>query len=235
MTGDQLPVLILASGSARRRELIARLVPSFRNGISEVEEEGSDLVPPWEINPLALPPAFAIDPAYHPVLWAWRKAADVARDLAETGRPLVLGADTVVIAEGRLLNKPGSPDEAAQMLRTLRGRAHYVATGYALVRDGQEGPETVARGATLSCVWMRDYSDVELEGYVATGEPLDKAGAYAVQGLGGALVGRVEGCYLNVVGLPLCEVREALEAAGMPVLPYPLGGYCDYCPLRLNR
>ena len=83
----------------------------------------------------------------------------------------------------------------------------------------------------FTTVFMRDFSESELEEYVATDEPYDKAGAYALQGLGGKLVDRVEGCINNVVGLPLCRVWAALRARGVNVLPYPFGGYCAHCPL----
>jgi septum formation protein len=118
------------------------------------------------------------------------------------------------------------------MLKSLRGQEHYVATGYVLLKRFGSSVSTLQSGAVTSRVWMRDCSDAELEGYVATGEPLDKAGAYAVQGIGGKLVERVEGCYFNVVGMPLCEIRTLLEGAALDVLSPPPGGFCPYCPLR---
>jgi septum formation protein len=115
------------------------------------------------------------------------------------------------------------------MLRSLRGTRHFVATGHVLARRGADGVQTLHAGVTVSAVWLNDYSDEDIERYVATGEPLDKAGAYAIQGLGGELVASVEGCYYAVVGLPLCDVRRALVAAGIEVLPYTQGGYCASC------
>lgn len=235
--GDSTPVcprlqvtrLVLASASPRRQELLRRLLREYEFAGSDVEARGSDLIPAWPVVPLPLPPGFQIADEAHPTLWAWRKAVDVASQLGEGGDALILGADTVVIGEGTLLGKPRGADDAASMLRTLRGKKHYVATGFALVGADLE---TRGAGATLSGVHMRDYSEDELRGYVATGEPLDKAGAYAVQGLGGKLVSAVEGCYNNVVGLPLCAVRQLLESAAVQLLPYPDGGYCDYCPLK---
>jgi septum formation protein len=178
-----------------------------------------------------VPESFQVPAGSHPTLWAWRKAVDVAlRSPIAEGDAVVLGADTVVLGEGAVLGKPVNGEHAFRMLESLRGRMHYVATGYAVVgRAEAEDVRTVRTGAIVSRVWMRDYTDTELEGYVATGEPLDKAGAYALQGLGGSLVERVEGCYRNVVGLPLCAVREALLAAGLELLPYPDGGYCPGC------
>ena len=97
------------------------------------------------------------------------------------------------------------------MLRELRGRQHEVVTGVAVV-EAPAGRETAT--AVVTRVLMREYSEAEIEAYVATGEPFDKAGAYAIQGAGGALVGKVEGCYTNVVGLPLTTTRRLLEAFG---------------------
>jgi septum formation protein len=224
--------LVLASSSPRRVELLRLLVSDYVAAASSVEDTGSDLSPDFPIPTLPVPESFQVSAGSHPTLWAWRKAVDIAsRSPHANGDVVVLGADTVVLGEGALLGKPSDSEHAFRMLSSLRGRMHYVATGYAVVvRDENEGIRTVRTGATVSQVWMRDYSDEELKGYVATGEPLDKAGAYALQGLGGSLVRGVEGCHRNVVGLPLCAVREALLAAGVAVLPYPAGGYCPHCP-----
>ncbi|MFL5734335.1 MAG: Maf family protein [Chloroflexia bacterium] len=240
-----MPRLVLASSSPRRIELLKLLVADFLTATSDVEETGSDLLPgyslhpnPEDIDPNMEPGLLArhtaslqIPNELDPALWAWRKAMDVAgRATASDQDPVTLGADTVVVNEGTLLGKPSDREHAVDMLRSLRGRMHFVFTGYAVVvltRGGTIRTRSVGMG--MSSVWMRNYSDEELKGYVATDEPLDKAGAYAVQGLGGALVERVEGCYRNVVGLPLCAVREALADAGVEVLPYPEGGYCPGC------
>jgi septum formation protein len=225
--------LLLASSSPRRVELLRRLVADFDSASSPVEDTGSDLYPDFPLEPLQVPEGFQAPPEAHPTIWAWRKALDVALRTAPGGEDtVILGADTIVLGEGALLGKPADPEHALRMLRSLRGRLHYVATGYAvLARHGAGAPRKVRTGAVVSSVWMREYTDEELKGYVATGEPLDKAGAYAVQGLGGALVERVTGCYRNVIGLPLCVVREALVEAGVEVLAYPHGGFCEHCSL----
>jgi septum formation protein len=223
-----MPTLILASQSPRRIELIARLVPDFRAATSDVEDRGSDLWPEWELPPVDLPPGFPMPSEAHPTLWAWRKAVDVAQHTADEGE-IVLGADTVVIGPDALLGKPKGREDAIWMLRMLRGTRHFVATGHAVVQRKGDSAATLHAGVAVSAVWLHDYSDDELTGYVATGEPLDKAGAYAIQGLGGKLVANVEGCYYTVVGLPLCDVRRALVAAGVEALPYPKGGYCANC------
>jgi septum formation protein len=226
-------MLVLASSSPRRKELIRRLTPNFRSAASQVESVGSSLLPDWPIEPLPLPPDFQIRPEDHPTLWAWRKAVDVFAALPDSrAEAKVLGADTVVIGRGALLGKPKDEADAFAMLKALRGKEHFVATGFVLLDAHASHVELVSAGAVLSTVWMRDSSDEELAGYVASSEPLDKAGAYAVQGLGGALVDRVEGCYFNVVGLPLCAIRQALEKGGVDLMPYPADGFCDFCPAR---
>ncbi len=222
--------LILASKSPQRIELLGQLVASYGLATSAVEDTGSDLLPEWELPPLELPQDFEVPHDWHPTLWAWRKAVDVALGLRDDkADAIVLGADTIVVREGTLLGKPKDDEDAIRMLQGLRDERHFVVTGYALVQRRGGEVETLHAGAIVSAVWMRDYSDFELEGYVATGEPLDKAGAYAVQGLGGKLVSRVEVCYQNVVGLPLCEVRRALVGSGVGVLGWPEGGYCEHC------
>jgi septum formation protein len=142
---------------------------------------------------------------------ALAKARAVA---ARVGTGIVLGADTVVAIDGDALGKPAGPDEARAMLRRLRGRAHEVITGVAVVDAGTGRAE---RTAVTSRVRMGDYGEREIEAYVATGEPLDKAGAYAIQGAGGALVAGYEGSYSNVVGLPLEETARLLAAFGVAV------------------
>jgi nucleoside triphosphate pyrophosphatase len=124
---------------------------------------------------------------------------------------VVLAADTEVVLDGRLLGKPRDAADAARMLRELRGREHEVITGLAVVETGRPGlpapPETTS---VTSRVRMGEYGEAEIAAYVATGEPLDKAGAYAVQGLGRSLVAAVDGCLTNVIGLPLTTTRALL-------------------------
>jgi septum formation protein len=225
--------LILASGSPRRIELLSLLVASFRSMPSPVEETGSATPLPFSLPSLDLPAQFEPGSELDPRLWAWRKANDVLAinsGIIDDG-DLVLGADTVVLAPGRALGKPTSHEDAVRMLELLKGREHYVVTGFALLRAGRSDPMLRVE-AVATRVVMRDHSRSELERYVAHGEPMDKAGAYALQGLGGKLIERVDGCVRNVVGLPLCAVRDALIQAGAGVLPYPESGYCTFCPLK---
>ena len=129
---------------------------------------------------------------------------------------VVLGADTIVVVDADVLGKPADAREAVAMLRRLRGRAHEVITGVAVAR-ARDARAAVASVRTR--VTMRDYSEAEIDAYVATGEPLDKAGAYAVQERGGALVAHVDGCVTNVIGLPLRTTGRLLAGLGVPLLP----------------
>ena len=148
-----------------------------------------------------------------------RLALDKARAVAtRVGQGIVLGADTVVAIDGHALGKPAGPEEARAMLRRLRGRAHEVITGVAVV-DARTGRSE--RTAVTSRVRMADYGESEIDAYVAGGEPLDKAGAYAIQGAGASLVAGLEGSYSNVVGLPLRETARLLAAFGVAVSEPP--------------
>ena len=191
-------VLILASASPRRRELLRTLCPDFRVVPSHLQERlaaGS---------PRAAAAALALD-----------KARAVA---ARVGEGVVLGADTIVVIDGQALGKPAGPDEARAMLRRLRGREHEVITGVAVV-DARTGRSEAT--AVVSRVRMAEYGEAEIEAYLATEEPLDKAGAYAIQGRGGALVAGLDGSFSNVVGLPLEETARVLAAFGVPVSALP--------------
>jgi septum formation protein len=126
----------------------------------------------------------------------------------------VLGADTIVVIDGRALGKPAHPDDARAMLRTLRARTHEVMTGIAVV-DAATGRFAV--DTVISRVTMAAYSDAAIDAYVAGGEPLDKAGAYAIQGGGGALVSGLEGSRSNVIGLPLAATAALLGRFGVAV------------------
>jgi len=148
-----------------------------------------------------------------------RLALDKAQAVAARLREgIVLGADTVVTIDGDALGKPADPAHARAMLRRLRGREHEVITGVAVVDAGSGRAE---RTAVTSRVRMAAYADADIDAYVATGEPLDKAGAYAIQGAGGALVAGYDGSYSNVVGLPLAETARLLAAFGVAVSEPP--------------
>jgi septum formation protein len=185
-------MVVLASASPRRRELLRELLPDF-------------VVKPSAIDEILAPGPYR---ATVPVL-ALRKASAVA---AETPGAVVLGADTVVVIDGEALGKPAAAEQARAMLRRLRGRTHEVITGVAVVDASTGRAETAAE---VSQVRMAHYGDEVIDAYVASGAPFDKAGGYAIQDLDGALVAGLVGSYSNVVGLPLAATRRLLEAFGL--------------------
>jgi nucleoside triphosphate pyrophosphatase len=195
--------LVLASGSPRRRELLADLGFDFEVVPSAVVESLPSAPPPGTVPALAVGLALA-------------KARDVASRLAPAA--VVLGADTVVVVDGRPLGKPASREDARRMLDLLAGRAHEVVTGVAVVAG-----DWVATEAVVTRVVMRAYAAGEIEAYVATAEPYDKAGAYAVQGEGARLVAQVDGCRTNVIGLPVTTTARLLRAAGVGPIRAPAG------------
>jgi septum formation protein len=191
-------ILILASASPRRRDLLAACGIPFEIVPSMIDE-----------HPLRDEQAAA-----YVRRLALAKAESVAQHHTEA---VVLGADTTVTIDGLILAKPQSLDDARQMLHRLCGREHEILTGVAVVAGkmaGRVGDRSV-QAMVASRVLMRHFTAATIEWYIATGEPVDKAGAYAVQGLGGALVERVEGSYTNAVGLPLAETLALLRRFGI--------------------
>lgn len=181
--------IILASNSPRRKELLTQIGLSFTVAPADADES---------ILPGESPEAYAVRVAL-------AKAAVAAK---RAGEGIVIAADTIVVVEDVILGKPADAADAVRMLTVLSGRGHEVITGLAVV-DAATGRSAVRTSATR--VWFRDLSDRELAAYVATGEPLDKAGAYGIQERGALLVERIEGCYSNVVGLPLSLLGEMLR------------------------
>ncbi len=183
--------LVLASSSPRRRQLLAPL--GFELQVSSPEVDESEL------------------PGETPRDFVLRVAAKKGRAVAQAHPgQVVLAADTAVVIGARLLGKPKSPDEALAMLRQLSGREHQVLTGVWVTGSTGEHQRAVS-----TTVRFRPLSDAEARWYVATGEPMDKAGAYAIQERGGMFVESIDGSYSNVVGLPLAQTLELLRAAGM--------------------
>ncbi len=189
-----LAEIVLASASPRRRELLAQVGITFQVVPSEADE-----------TLLA-----GETPESHVVRLSCDKAMEVAGRPHQGGRWFI-GSDTVVVRDGAILGKPADADEAASMLASLSGRSHRVISGYA-VHDRRSGRTLSAAVATR--VFFKNLTRREIEGYIATGEPFDKAGAYAIQGVGAFMIPRIEGSYTNVVGLPLCAVISALEELG---------------------
>lgn len=182
--------LILASSSPRRQELLRNAGFEFEVRPSSIREEPH--------------------PDETPETFVRRMAVEKALEVAarSPAGSLVLGADTVVLVDAEILGKPANPEEAARMLRRLSGRSHRVLTGVCLVK----APDAIeARGESDTCVWFRPLEEIEIRDYVASGEPLDKAGAYGIQGRASRFVTRIEGCYFNVVGLPVALVDEMLR------------------------
>jgi septum formation protein len=199
---------VLASGSPRRQELVSLLGLPWRVAPQEVDEEN------YVVG----------DPTLTSLSVALAKARAAAGGLSRC--EIVLSADTLVLLDGQLLGKPAGPAEARDMLWALRARPHGVLTGVAL-RDS-DGYEW---GAVVSTrVHMRAYALDEIDAYIARGEPFDKAGAYAIQDRPFHPVERIEGCYLNVVGLPLCAIARGLETMGALATPEPQASFVPPCP-----
>ncbi len=204
------PRVYLASRSARRRDLLKQIdvgfeVLLFRDQAGRVPDV--DETP----QPGELPEDYVLRVCREKAELGWKRLQQ--RNLP---RLPVLAADTTVCLDNAILGKPADRDQAAAMLRSLAGREHRVLTAVGVLdtRTGRSATRVVT-----SRVRMKPYDARAIDDYVASGEPLDKAGAYAVQGLGGALVDAVVGSYSNVVGLPLEATRELLAAFGVPVTP----------------
>ena len=184
--------LVLASASPRRQELLRQIGCDFRVVVSDAQELSESGMAPERM---------AVENAR-------RKAEDVA--MREGGTVPVLGADTVVAVDGIILGKPKDEADAARMLRLLSGRRHFVYTGIAFAYRGE-----IYEHVEETTVWMDELSDEEIVAYIATGEPMDKSGAYAVQGRAAKFIPRVEGSFSNVVGLPLHAVMKLAQKAGV--------------------
>ncbi len=182
-------MLILASASPRRRELLTQAGFTFEVRAAHLNED-----PRPEEDPIAYVTRLA------------REKAQAVFDAAGNAEAAVLGADTTVTLDNHMLGKPEDAADAARMLRLLSGRTHRVITGVAVVTTRR-----VEVAAEVTGVSFLTLSDEEIAAYVATGEPMDKAGAYGIQGRAARWIPRVEGCYFNVVGLPLALVTTMLE------------------------
>jgi septum formation protein len=193
-------MLVLASASPRRQELLRNAGISFAVDPADINER-----------PLA---------GESPRDCAERLAREKALVVFQRRpRDYVLGADTIVVVEGAMLGKPRDADDAVRMLRLLSGRTHEVITGVCLVRPGASGKGSGVSesetGSEITVVTMSELSEDEIRGYVATGEPMDKAGAYAIQGMASRWIRRIDGDYSNVVGLPVAMVYAMLRERGV--------------------
>lgn len=187
--------LLLASNSPRRRQLLALGGWQYGMDISHVDEiQAPGETPANYVRRLAHQKAKAVLPRAH------------------SGQ-VIIGADTTVVIDGDILGKPADEAEARQMLRRLRGRTHQVYTGIAVLRAGDASLQT---DVVVTDVPMRAYSDAEIEAYIESGDPMDKAGAYGIQNPAFQPVASMAGCYASVMGLPLCSLSVLLFRAGFP-------------------
>lgn len=204
MSINQAPIsrLVLASSSPRRKELVASLALSLPVSILSTDTDEtyeSDWTPEEIVERLSL-----------------RKGKGAESMLRQLGddKPgtLILAADTIVVLDGNILGKPEGDEEAVRMLSSLQGRAHDVYSGIALLEAGTDNRITASRSTKVR---MKPLGDDRIRRYVASGEPRDKAGAYGIQGYGASLVDSIEGCYFNVVGLPLSLLSDLLKRFGV--------------------
>ena len=190
-------MLILASASPRRKELLTQAGYRFQVIPANIPEERRP-----EEDPIAFVTRLAEEKAQ-----AVYDQLSHRSEYASTEDPLlVLGADTIVVTQGKILGKPRDAQDAMSMLRLLSGKTHQVITGVCLISG--VGADTTAE---TTAVTMREITQSEIAAYITTGEPMDKAGAYAIQGYAARWIPRIEGCYFNVVGLPLALVASRIE------------------------
>jgi septum formation protein len=204
-------MLVLASASPRRSQLLRQAGFTFEVRPAHIPEDplpGED--PIAYVSRLAREKAQAV---FDQIAACAPSQArnDAESDAIEIHSLAVLGADTTVTLDGQILGKPEDVPDAARILRMLSGRSHRVITGVALVTH-----DAVEVAAEVTAVQFLTLSDQEIAAYIATGEPMDKAGAYGIQGLAARWIPRVEGCYFNVMGLPLALVATMLEGRGIP-------------------
>jgi septum formation protein len=185
--------IVLASESTRRIDILKTLGVSFAIIPPDIDEAQKSEESPKE----------------YVLRVAYEKAQKVGSLFPDKW---IIGADTIVVHRGRVLGKPSSKEDAFAMLKRLRGNWHKVFTGYCVLNVSRQ---VVYRDMAETKVLIRNLMDEEIERYIATSEPLDKAGSYAVQGRGGYMVREIKGSYTNVVGLPLCEITEVLLSLGI--------------------
>lgn len=188
--------IILASASPRRKELLNQIGVEFQVMTADVEEIYYSILPEDIVKELAV-----------------LKAKAVANSIAEEERAgkIIIGADTVVAMDGRILGKPQNWEHAMEMLSSLQGRSHQVFTGVSIISCGEEGAMSILNHAEETKVFVHKMSDQEIREYILSGEPMDKAGAYAIQGKFAAYIEKIEGDYYNVVGLPIAHVYQSLK------------------------
>jgi len=193
---NNMKTIILASASPRRKELLQRIGLKFKVDPSNYEENISSELEPHEL--------------------AQSLSLEKAKLVAEKHmNALVIAADTFIVFEGKILGKPRTETEAKEMLETISGRQHSVITGFTII---DAASNKALSKAVETKVYIRKLSSNEIDAYVESKEPLDKAGAYAIQGLGSVIVEKIEGDYFNVIGLPLSALAETLKEFGVHIL-----------------
>lgn len=191
--------IVLASQSPRRSELLKQLGLDFVIKTSDVDESNSMGLKASELVQYL----------------AFEKARVIAEDSSLNRETIVIGADTVVVREGSILGKPRDREDAFNMLKRLSGNWHEVMTGVAVIDINSFRYD---KSIETTRVKMKELKDETINAYIDSGEPLDKAGAYGIQGLGAVLIDRIEGCYFNVVGLPISKLCDTLRNYGVYVL-----------------
>ncbi len=210
------PQLLLASASPRRRHILQLLGLPYTIAVPPVDEDVAQ-------------ERFR-GPADEMAQWLAKHKAAEALKLPEAEGCLVITADTTVLLSGEILGKPRDEEHARKLLLLLRGRWHHVVTGIAVSRR-IDGKHRIQAASCITPVLMRNYSEAEIDAYIASGDPLDKAGAYGIQHPSFLPTELIEGCYLNVVGLPLCVLVELLaEFDVYPVLAKQGQGRVTGCP-----
>lgn len=197
--------IILASASPRRRELLTQIGLDFDVVVSETEEKITSTEPAKVVEELSAQKAEAV--------WGWMHLqidADSVEKIAATQDYIVIGADTVVACDGKILGKPGTVENAVVMLRMLQGREHEVYTGVTIL-SSKNGEQRKLTFHERTVVHFSPMSEEEIREYVATGDPMDKAGAYGIQGFCARYIRGIEGDYNNVVGLPVGRVYQELR------------------------
>jgi septum formation protein len=212
MTYDDVS-LLLASASPRRRQILSRLGLPYSVCISPVDEDAIQKEYQGEITDLAE--------------WTATHKAKASLTLPEAAHRLVITADTTVLLDGEVLGKPYDKAHARELLLSLRGHWHHVVTGVVVCTIVDDKPQLYSRSCDTP-VLMRPYSEEEIDAYIATDDPLDKAGAYGIQHPEFQPTERIKGCYLNVVGLPLCVLVDLL--AEFNVQPATAGRTGQGCP-----
>ena len=197
--------IILGSASPRRRELLSQIGIEFTVRVSDKEEVYHSEMPEEIVKELALMKAENI---------AEEIRTDREKAGGEDAEYVIIGADTVVVLDQKILGKPADEDDAFRMLRSLRGRAHEVYTGVAVLCCGGGQGQITRCHAVRTEVYVHDMADDEIRGYIATGEPADKAGGYGIQGAFAKYIDRIDGDYYNVVGLPVSYVYQTLKEMG---------------------